>query len=129
MSRVHMVALYTVWYKTLRVTPAMAAGLTDRLMSIEDVFALIDAREAAPKKRGPYRRRLPAPLHLPLRHRHFLAAAKAAEGEPEEALHRSCNRFANKSLFPADYSVIVVRKPLALVLARKQHGIRRGALL
>ena len=36
-NHVHMVALYTVWYnfvrmhKTLRVTPAMAAGVTDRL--------------------------------------------------------------------------------------------------
>jgi IS1 family transposase len=67
MSHVHMVALYTVWYnwvrihKTLRVAPAMAAGLTDRLMSMEDVVALIDAREAAPKKRGPYKKRLAAP--------------------------------------------------------------------
>jgi hypothetical protein len=58
-----MVALYTVWYnwvrihKTLRVTPAMAAGLTDRLMSMDDVVALIDAREAAPKKRGPYKKK------------------------------------------------------------------------
>jgi hypothetical protein len=55
-------ALYTVWYnwvsihKTLRVTPAMAAGLTDRLMSIEDVVAPIDAREGAPKKRGLYKK-------------------------------------------------------------------------
>ena len=51
-NHVHMVALYTVWYnwvrihKTLRVTPAMAAGLTDKLMSMEDVVALIDARRA-----------------------------------------------------------------------------------
>jgi IS1 family transposase len=63
MSHVHMVALYTVWYnwvrihKTLRVTPAMAAGLTDQLMSLEDVVALIDARESAPKKRGPYKKK------------------------------------------------------------------------
>jgi IS1 family transposase len=63
MSHVHMVALYTVWYnwvrihKSLRVTPAMAAGITDRLMSMEDVVALIDAREAAPKKRGPYKKK------------------------------------------------------------------------
>jgi hypothetical protein len=63
MSHVHMVALYTVWYnwvrihKMLRVTPAMAAGLSDRLMSMEDVVALIDAREGAPKKRGPYKKK------------------------------------------------------------------------
>jgi hypothetical protein len=30
--------------------------LTDRLWSMEDVAALIDAREAAAKKRGPYKK-------------------------------------------------------------------------
>jgi hypothetical protein len=48
----HALALYFVaynWIKihtTLRVTPAMAAGLTSRLMEWEDLVALIDAREA-----------------------------------------------------------------------------------
>jgi IS1 family transposase len=52
-SHVNMVALYTVWYnwvrihKTLKVTPAMAAGVTSKLMGFEDIVALIDA--AAPK--------------------------------------------------------------------------------
>ena len=47
----HMVALYTVWYnwirihKSLRVTPAMAAGLTDKLMDMEQVARLIDDTE------------------------------------------------------------------------------------
>ena len=60
-SHAHMVALYAVWYnfarqqKTLRTSPAMAAGISDRLWSMEDVVALIDALEAAPKKRGPCR--------------------------------------------------------------------------
>jgi len=60
----HMVCLYTVWYnwvrihKTLRVTPAMAAGLTTTLMDMEDVVALIDA-QAEPAKRGTYRPRAP----------------------------------------------------------------------
>ncbi len=64
-NHAHMVALYTCWYnfvrihKTLRVTPAMAAGLTDRLWSMEDVVALIDAREAPVAKRGPYKPRQP----------------------------------------------------------------------
>jgi len=59
----HMVALYTVWYnfvkmhKTLKMTPALAAGVCDRLWSMEDIVALIDAREPPPKKRGPYRSR------------------------------------------------------------------------
>ena len=62
-NHAHMVALYTTWYnficqhKTLRVAPAMAAGLSDRLWSMEDVVALIDARAEAPKTRGPYKKR------------------------------------------------------------------------
>jgi hypothetical protein len=47
----HMVALYTVWYnwirthKAHRVTPAMAAGLTDKLMDMAEVARLIDDAE------------------------------------------------------------------------------------
>ncbi|MDX2258013.1 MAG: IS1 family transposase [Hyphomicrobiaceae bacterium] len=56
-SHVHMVGLYTVCYnftrihKTLRVTPAMASGLTDRVWSMEDVVAVMDA--VAPKPGRP----------------------------------------------------------------------------
>ena len=56
-SHVHMVALYTVFYnftrihKTLRITPAMAAGLTDRVWDMQDIVALMDA--AAPKPGRP----------------------------------------------------------------------------
>lgn len=59
----HALALYFVFYnfvkihKSLRVTPAMQAGLTDRVWEGEDVLNLIDARKPAPKKRGPYRKR------------------------------------------------------------------------
>jgi IS1 family transposase len=61
----HAQALYFLFYnfvrihKSLRVTPAMAAGITDKLWSIEDVVALLDAGEASPTKRGPYRPRQP----------------------------------------------------------------------
>ncbi|MGH7109579.1 MAG: IS1 family transposase [Stellaceae bacterium] len=61
----HQLALYFVFYnfvrlhRTLRVTPAMAAGISDRLWSIEDIVALIDAREPTAKKRGPYKPRQP----------------------------------------------------------------------
>lgn len=57
LSHVHMVAIYTHWYnwvrihKTLRVSPAMAAGLTDKLMTMEDLCAIMDA--AAPKTGRP----------------------------------------------------------------------------
>ena len=62
-NHAHMVALYTTWYnfvrqhKTLRVAPAMAAGLSATLWSMADVVALIDASEATPAKRGPYKAR------------------------------------------------------------------------
>jgi IS1 family transposase len=57
-NHMHMVALYTVWYnfvrihKTLKVTPAMAAGLSPILWSMEDVANLIDATAPKPGKRG-----------------------------------------------------------------------------
>jgi IS1 family transposase len=47
----HMVALYALWYnfvrvhKSLRTSPAMAAGIETRLWSIEDVIGLIETRE------------------------------------------------------------------------------------
>jgi hypothetical protein len=44
-------------HKTLRITPAMAAGVTDRLWSIEDIAALLEASETKPTKRGPYKKR------------------------------------------------------------------------
>ena len=59
----HALALYFVWYNfvrihtTLRTSPAMAAGVTDRLWEMKDIVALIDANDPAPKKRGPYKKR------------------------------------------------------------------------
>jgi len=55
-----MLALFYVWYnfvrihKTLRCSPAMAAGLTERLWNMDDIVALIDAAASEPKARGPY---------------------------------------------------------------------------
>ena len=62
-NHVHALALYFVHYnfcrihKTLRVTPAMQAGVTDKLWSLEDVLARMDAAAPAPAKRGPYKKR------------------------------------------------------------------------
>ena len=52
----HMVALYAVWYnfvrihKTLTVTPAMEAGVTDRLWSLADIIGIVDEWEASQKQ-------------------------------------------------------------------------------
>lgn len=61
-NHIHALALYFVFYnftrihKSLKVSPAMAAGITDRLWSLEDVVAKIDEMNP-PKKRGPYKKR------------------------------------------------------------------------
>jgi IS1 family transposase len=47
-------------HQTLRVTPAMAAKVTDRLWEVEDVVALLDAAAPKPSKRGPYKPRAAA---------------------------------------------------------------------
>jgi hypothetical protein len=44
-------------HQTLRVTPAMASGVTNRLWEIEDVITLIDEAAPKPGKRGPYKKR------------------------------------------------------------------------
>jgi IS1 family transposase len=44
-------------HKTLRVTPAMAAGVTDRLWDVNDIAAIVEAADAKPAKRGPYKKR------------------------------------------------------------------------
>jgi hypothetical protein len=64
-NHAYAVALHFMYYnfcrihQTLRMTPAMAAGLTDRLWDIEDIVALLERQEAAeaPKVRGPYKKR------------------------------------------------------------------------
>jgi len=62
-NHIHALALYFAFYnfcrihKSLRVTPAMAAGITDRLWSLEDIVAKIDAMAPAPKARGQYKKR------------------------------------------------------------------------
>ena len=63
-NHIHALSLYFVWYnfarihKTLKVSPAMAAGISDRLWSMVDIVALIDARAPVQKKRGSYKKRV-----------------------------------------------------------------------
>jgi IS1 family transposase len=63
-NHAHMVALYTVWYnfvkqqKTLKgITPAMAAGVTDKLWEMKDIAALVDAAAPKPGWRGAYKKK------------------------------------------------------------------------
>jgi len=62
-NHAYAVALHMMYYnfvrihKTLRVTPAMAAGVTDRLWEIADIAQLVEDAAAAPKSRGPYKKR------------------------------------------------------------------------
>ena len=63
-NHAYSVALFVMFYNftrihsTLRVSPAMAAGVTDRLWDVSDIVALVEAEEAkADRKRGPYKTR------------------------------------------------------------------------
>jgi hypothetical protein len=61
-----MVALYTVWYnyvrqhKTLRMSPAMAAGISERLWDMKDIVALMEAAAPKPGPRGSYTKKASA---------------------------------------------------------------------
>lgn len=61
-NHAYAVALHMMYYNfvrihsKLRMSPAMAAGVTNRLWEIGDIVALTDAAEGAPKKRGPYKK-------------------------------------------------------------------------
>ena len=63
-NHIHMLSLYFVHYnfcrihKSLKVTPAMEAGLSDKLHNMEWIAELIEANKPAPKKRGPYKKRI-----------------------------------------------------------------------
>ena len=55
-------ALYMMFYnfgrvhQTLRITPAMAAGVSDHVWTVEEIVGLLDAN-VVPMKRGPYKKR------------------------------------------------------------------------
>ncbi len=60
----HMIALYAVWYNfarinsAVRMAPAMAAGVSDRLWDMADIVKLIDDAAPKPGKRGTYKKRI-----------------------------------------------------------------------
>ena len=60
-NHAYAVALHYMYYDfvrlhgKVRVTPAMQAGLTDRLWEVADIVALVEAADAPAKKRGSYK--------------------------------------------------------------------------
>ena len=63
-NHIHALALYFCFYnfvrihKTLKMTPAMAAGVSKTLWSMEDIAERIEVRQAKPLKRGPYKKKV-----------------------------------------------------------------------
>jgi len=63
-NHLHMLSLYFLHYnfcrihKSLGVSPAMEAGVSDTLHDVEWIVGLIDAMEPKPKKRGTYKKRI-----------------------------------------------------------------------
>ncbi|MEC7161117.1 MAG: IS1 family transposase, partial [Pseudomonadota bacterium] len=61
-NHLHMLSLYFVHYnfvrmhKSLRMTPAMAAGVSDTLRDVEWIVSLIDARAEVPKRPAKYQK-------------------------------------------------------------------------
>ncbi len=59
-NHAYAVALHMMYYNfvrihsTLRMTPAMAAGVSGRLWEIGDIVKLVEDGEPKPGKRGPY---------------------------------------------------------------------------
>ena len=62
-NHAYTVALHVMYYNlirihsTLRMAPAMAAGVTGRLWEIGDIVKLVEDAEAKPGPRGPYKKR------------------------------------------------------------------------
>ncbi len=58
----HALALYFVWYNfarinsAVRMSPAMAAGITDTLLSMADIAEMVEASLPKPDPRGPYKK-------------------------------------------------------------------------
>jgi IS1 family transposase len=62
-NHLYALSLYFMFYnfarihKTLRVTPAMQAGISDHVWSMEEIVAEIDRRAPKPGPRGPYKKK------------------------------------------------------------------------
>jgi hypothetical protein len=65
-NHVNAISLHFAYYnfvnvhKTLRMSPAMAAGVTTRLWEMSDLLAVVEAADTQAAKRGHYKPRLKA---------------------------------------------------------------------
>lgn len=75
-----MVYNFVTIHRTLRMPPALPAGVTDRVWSIEDVVGLVEAQEAATRRPGQTR-----PLPRPSCPACFRAEALGGPAEPQDA--------------------------------------------
>ena len=62
-NHIHALSLYIVYnfcrqHKKHKLSPAMAQGVADRLWSMEDIVALIDARAPKPGRPKTYKKRV-----------------------------------------------------------------------
>ena len=63
-NHMHAISLHYMYYnfgrihQTLRVTPAMEAGISDHIWTLEEIADLV--KNETPKKRGPYKKRISA---------------------------------------------------------------------
>lgn len=62
-NHAYQVALHFMYYNfarvhtTIRVTPAMEAGVSDQIWSIEEIIKMVDRAMPEPKARGPYKKK------------------------------------------------------------------------
>lgn len=62
-NHINAISLHFAYYnfvrvhKTLKMSPAMAASVTDKLWEMSDLVAIVEEAEAKPGKRGPYLKR------------------------------------------------------------------------
>lgn len=62
-NHMHAISLHYMYYnfcrihQSLRVTPAMEAGIADEVYDLDFIVNLMDEMNPAPKKRGPYKKR------------------------------------------------------------------------
>jgi hypothetical protein len=61
-NHAYSVALFAMYYnfcklhKTLRITPAMQAGVSDHVWDVVHIVKLVEDAEPKPRKRGPYKK-------------------------------------------------------------------------